>query len=46
MVRAHIPQTKINGETTTLVNNLYCFINHYVLIKDLSRLIASQIKKA
>ena len=45
VVRAHIPKTKINGKIATLVTNLLNFDTHYVLIKDLSRLIASQITK-
>jgi len=45
VVRAHISKTKINGKTATNVINLLYFDNQYALIKDLSRLLSSQISK-
>ena len=45
VVRAHVPKTKINRKTATPVINLFYFDNHYVLSKDLSRLLRTQITK-
>jgi len=45
VVRAHIPKTKMNGKTALNVINLLYSDNHYVLIKDLSKLLRAQITK-